>query len=98
MDGSLLTNLREQDLAEAGIEELDWLELAVGDSRLKVRYLSNIQRSAAHIKPEEIYITTYPISGFRRLMLLGWGFDVSEKIPCAKGDELLLSAAKGTDE
>jgi hypothetical protein len=98
MDGSLLTNLRQQDLAEAGIEELDWLDLKVGDSRLRVRYLGNIQRSAAHIKPDEVYITTYPISGFRRLMLLGWGFEVTERIPCAKGDQLYLSPAGGASQ
>jgi hypothetical protein len=98
MDGSLLTNLRPDDLADAGIEELDWLELTVGEVRLRVRYLGNIQRSAAHIKPDEIYITTYPISGFRRLMLLGWGFDVTERVPSAKGDILHLSPAEGESQ
>lgn len=93
MDGSLLTNIREEDLAEAGIEPKSYLNLAIGDTNLKIRYLSNIQRSAADIKPGEIYITTYPISLYPRTMLLGWNIDVTEKIPCKRGDLIVLTSA-----
>jgi hypothetical protein len=92
MDGSILVNIREDDLAAAGIEVKSWLDLEVGGAtRLKVRYLSNIQRSAADIKPGEIYLTTYPISLYPRMMLLGWEMDVGERIPCSKGDVVVVT-------
>lgn len=86
MDGTLLTNVRIEDLAQAGIEQLDWVTFSMGDFSMKMRFLENIQASAAWIKPEEIYVTRYLISGFPRILLLGWNMDLKEKIPCEKGD------------
>lgn len=93
MDGMILVNIREQDLEKAGIEVKGWVDLRVGeDIELEVRYLSNIQRSAADIKPDEIYLTTYPISLYPRMMLLGWEKDLAETIPCSKGDSVVVTA------
>jgi len=86
MDGTLLTNVRIEDLAEAGIEQLDWVTFEMGEFSMKMRFLQDIQRSAEWIKPEEIYVTRYLISGFPRILLLGWNMDLKETIPCEKGD------------
>jgi hypothetical protein len=92
MDGMILVNIRESDLEQAGIEVKSWLGLRVGeDLNLKVRYLSNIQLSAADIKPDEVYLTTYPISLYPRMMLLGWDKDLTDSIPCGKGDVVVVS-------
>lgn len=91
MDGWLLTNIRVEDITTAGIKDTDWLNLKVGDTQVKVKYLNNIQRSAAEIKPEQVYLCRYPISGFPRLQIVYLGADTLAKIPCEKGDSLSLS-------
>ncbi|MHC4943674.1 MAG: hypothetical protein ACYTG7_11715 [Planctomycetota bacterium] len=91
MDGTLLTNLTLDDLSSVGIQPLNWASLHAGDTETRIRVLENIQRSASHIKPDEIYLCMYPISGFPRLMLMGWGFNVSDRIPCEKGDTLVVT-------
>lgn len=91
MDGTLLTNVRMEDLAEAGIEQLDRVTFEMGDFSMKMRFLENIQLSAEWIKPEEIYVTRYLISGFPRILLLGWNMDLKEKIPGEKGDTFTVT-------
>jgi len=99
MDGTLLTNVRMEDLAEAGIEQLDYVTFRMGEVEMKMRFLENIQASAEWIKPEEIYVTRYLISGFPRILLLGWNIDVTERIPGEKGDRFTITLlSKNTEE
>ncbi len=63
----------------------------MGEMQMKMRFLSNIQASAEWIKPEEIYVTRYLISGFPRILLLGWNMDLMEIIPCRKGDTFTIT-------
>ncbi len=97
MDGTLLTNVQIEDLAEAGIEQLDWVTFRMGEVEMKMRFLSNIQASAEWIKPEEIYVTRYLISGFPRILLLGWNMDVTQKIPGEKGDVFTITLLEKND-
>lgn len=89
--GSLLTNIRMEDFETAGIPMKSWLQLEVGSTRRKVQVLENIQTSAAEIKPGEVYLCQYPISGFPRFFLMGWNLDVTAMIPCRKGDDLVVT-------
>jgi hypothetical protein len=91
MNGTLLTNVTLEDLTSMNIQHTDWVRLQVGDIKMEVKVLDNIQRSATEIKPDEIYLCTYPISGYPRLMLMAPSVDVEAKIPCKKGDALILS-------
>jgi hypothetical protein len=94
MNGSLLTNITLEEVTGHGIEILSWMDLTVNDTQLKVKVLENIQTSASHIKPGEIYLCTYPFSRYPRLMLMAPSVDVSEKIPCKVGDHLILTPSE----
>lgn len=94
MNGSLLTNITLEEIVGHGNEILSWMDLTVNDTKLQVKILKNIQTSASHIKPGEIYLCTYPFSQYPRLMLMAPSVDVSEKIPCKEGDKLILTPVK----
>lgn len=96
--GYLLTNIRQEDLEAAGIPFKSWVWAEVGETRMKIRVLGNIQMSAAEIKPGEVYLTTYPICGFPRFMLLGWNMDVATVIPAEKGDALTITPIRDDGE
>jgi len=89
--GSLMTNIRMEDLVEAQIPMKSRIKIQVGETMMEIRVLENIQTSAAEIKPGEVYLCQYPISGFPRFFLMGWDLDVAALIPCEKGDDLVLT-------
>jgi hypothetical protein len=62
---------------------------------MKVRLLVDIQRSPMEVKPEQLYLCGYPISGYPRLMLMDPGGEATEKFPCSKGDRIHISKAEG---
>jgi hypothetical protein len=91
LSGSVLTNLSSADLEALGIEHGDLLELRWTGGMLGVKYLENIQLSAAEIGPGEVYLCGYPASGFRRLMLMAFDVDVTEQMPVEKGTTLTVA-------
>jgi hypothetical protein len=95
MDGTPLTNVRPEDLAAIGIRDKDWVNVEVGEVRMKVRLLVDIQRSPMEIKPEELYLCGYPISGYPRLMLMDPGGEAVARVPCEKGDTVVVTRAEG---
>ena len=67
-----------------------WMELRAKDTVMKVKLLDNIQASATEVRPEEVYLCRYPISNYPRLLLMGFGVDLEQALPCKKGDALLF--------
>ena len=47
------------------------------------------------IKPEELYLCGYPISGYPRLMLMDPGGEAVARVPCEKGDPVIVTRAEG---
>jgi len=95
MDGTPLTNVRAQDLTPIGVRDKDWVNIQVNDTSMKVRLLYDIQRSPMEVKPEQLYLCGYPISGFPRLMLMDPGGNAIDRIPCKAGDHIVISKAEG---
>ena len=97
-DGVLYTNVRHEDLATLGVRHGGWMDLTVGETTLKVRYLNNIQRSATLIEPEVIYLCEYSILQYPRLLLMAPGIDACARIPCKPGDALRIIPAEPPGE
>lgn len=91
MDGVVLTNLREKEMAYLKIKNKDWVRIKTNETEMKVKYLDNIQRNATEIKPKEIYLCRYFVLTYPRLILMAPGVDVSKEIPCEAGDPLICS-------
>jgi hypothetical protein len=97
LDGALLTNIRMEDVSAVGVELGGWLEVRAAGTTLRARLLDNIQASAAEVRPQEVYLCHYPISGFPRLMLMGFGVDVEAALPFEPGDSLVVTPTEKPD-
>ena len=82
--------VREEDLLQIGVKENFWLNLKVGETCTRVRYLKDVKSNAKEIKAKEIYLLHYPLYAYPRLILFNLEKDVVSKIPGKRGDFLIL--------
>ncbi|MFH2000508.1 MAG: hypothetical protein ABIK28_12555, partial [Planctomycetota bacterium] len=90
-EDTILTNIRLEDLATIGVQELDWVDVRTDGASIRARVLRNIQASAKVLKHDELYLCGYPISGYPRLMIMSLGLVVQEQIPYARGRALYVT-------
>ncbi|MHC4944292.1 MAG: hypothetical protein ACYTG7_14855 [Planctomycetota bacterium] len=98
--GFMQTSIRDGDLTAFGVKDKEWIEISVGDNKVKARYIADVMATAMaqELNTEEIHFFRHPRSGYPRLMLISQTVPADQIIAFEKGDRITLTKTSNQEQ